>query len=117
MATLGEQLECIFGWKAHMFGDGIIPILEWGKVICALQCLLKKYHEKYPENNMLKKWVIDITVGAEKVFTLYEIANDEEEKELSDDESNSEGEDSKPYWDEILLPQAPTFRCIQHFNA
>ena len=74
VATLGEQLESIFGWKAHTSGDGIIPILEWGKVICALQCLLKKYHEKYPESNVLKKWVIDITTGTEKVFALYKIA-------------------------------------------
>ena len=74
MTTLGEQLESIFGWKACMSGDGIIPILEWGKAICTLQHLLKKYHEKYPENNVLKKWVIDITTGAEKMFTLYEIA-------------------------------------------
>ena len=36
-------------------------------------------------------------------------ALDEEEKELSDDESDSESEDSEPHWDEILLPHAPTF--------
>ena len=35
VATLGEQLKSIFGWKAHMSGDGIIPILEQGKAICA----------------------------------------------------------------------------------
>ena len=35
--------------------------------------------------------------------------DDEEDKELSDDESASEGEDSKPHWDEILPPRAPTF--------
>ena len=74
VATLGEQLKSIFGWKAHTSGDGIIPILEQGKAICALQHLLKKYHKKYPENNVLKKWVINITVGAEKVFALYKIA-------------------------------------------
>ena len=74
VATLGEQFESIFGWKACTSGDGIIPILEQGKVICALQHLLKKYHEKYPENNVLKKWVIDITTGTEKVFALYKIA-------------------------------------------
>ena len=46
VATLGEQLESIFGWKARTPRDGIIPILARGKAICALQCLLKKYHEK-----------------------------------------------------------------------
>ena len=29
---------------------------------------------------------------------------------MSDDESNSEGEDSEPHLDEILLPWAPTFK-------
>ena len=74
VATFGEQLERIFGWKACTSGDGIIPILERGKAICALHRLLKKYHEKYPENNVLKKWVIDVTAGAEKVFAMYETA-------------------------------------------
>jgi len=36
-----------------------------------LHPLLKKYHEKYPDNNVLKKWVIDVTAGAEKVFAIY----------------------------------------------
>ena len=74
VATLGEQLEQIFGWKTHTSVDGIIPILEWGKAICAVHPLLKKYHKRYPENNVLKKWVIDITAGVEKVFTKYETA-------------------------------------------
>ena len=68
IATLGEQLERVFGWKARTSGDCILPILERGKAICALHPVLKKYHEKYPENNVLKKWVIDIATGAEKAF-------------------------------------------------
>jgi hypothetical protein len=71
VATLGEQLEFIFGWKARNSGDGIIPILERGKAICALHGILKLYYEKYPTNNVLKKWVIDITTGAEKAFEIY----------------------------------------------
>ncbi|KAG2116350.1 hypothetical protein BD769DRAFT_1778182 [Suillus cothurnatus] len=31
VATLGEQLESVFGWKARTSGDGVIPILERGK--------------------------------------------------------------------------------------
>ena len=31
IATLGEQLEHVFGWKAHTSGDCILPILERGK--------------------------------------------------------------------------------------
>ena len=69
---MGEQLEQIFGWKTYTSGDGIIPILEWGKDICTVHPLLKKHHKKYAENNVLKKWVIDITAGVEKVFTEYD---------------------------------------------
>ena len=71
VATLGEQLEYIFGWKARTSGDGIIPILKCGKAICALHPILKHYHEKYPQNNVLKKWVIDVATGVEKAFEKY----------------------------------------------
>ncbi|KAG1858572.1 hypothetical protein F4604DRAFT_1684968 [Suillus subluteus] len=73
VATLGEQLESVFGWKAWTSGDGIIPILEHGKAICALHGILKLYHKKYPTNNELKKWVNDITAGAEKINEMYGI--------------------------------------------
>ncbi|KAG1887116.1 hypothetical protein F4604DRAFT_1233114 [Suillus subluteus] len=71
VATLGEQLESVFGWKARTSGDSIIPILERGKAICALHGILKLYYEKYPTNDVLKKWVNDITAGAEKVYEKY----------------------------------------------
>ena len=73
VATLGEQLEHIFGWQMHTTGDGIIPIVERGPAICALHHILKAYSEKYPENNILKKWVIDVAIGAEKVFRTYQV--------------------------------------------
>jgi hypothetical protein len=68
IATLSEQLEGIFGWDARTSGDGIIPIVERGKAICALHHILKEYHEKFPDNNVLKKWVLDVIAGAEKAF-------------------------------------------------
>jgi hypothetical protein len=73
VATLDEQLEHIFGWQARTTGDGIIPIVERGHAICALHPILKTYSEKYPENNILKKWVIDVAIGAEKVFRKYQV--------------------------------------------
>ena len=75
VATLCEQLERIFGWEARTTGDCIITIVERGPTICkALHPILwKTYSEKYPENNMLKKWVIDVVVGAEKVFRMYQV--------------------------------------------
>ena len=41
IATLGEQLEGVFGWNAQTSGDGVLPILECGKAICALHTILK----------------------------------------------------------------------------
>ena len=73
VATLGEQLEHIFGWQTRTTGDGIIPIVERGPAICALHHILKAYSEKYLENNVLKKWVIDVAIGAEKVFRTYQV--------------------------------------------
>ena len=74
IATLGEQLEGVFGWNARTSGDGVIPILERGKAICALHPILKEYHEKFPDNNVLKKWVLDVIAGAEKTFTACGVA-------------------------------------------
>jgi hypothetical protein len=71
VATLGEQLEHIFGWRTRTSGDGIIPILERGRAICALHSILSEYHEKYPDNNVLKKWVVDVATGAEKAFETF----------------------------------------------
>ncbi|KAG2070291.1 hypothetical protein BDR04DRAFT_1118474 [Suillus decipiens] len=48
-----------------------IATLECEKAICALHGILKLYYEKYPTNNMLKKWVDDITAGGEKVYKIY----------------------------------------------
>jgi hypothetical protein len=73
VATLGEQLEHVFGWKARTTGDGTIPIRERGKAICALHPILKQYTEKYPDNNVLKKWIIDIALGAEKAFAAFQV--------------------------------------------
>jgi hypothetical protein len=49
----------------------MIPILERGNAIHALHPLFTEYYKKYPDNNVLKKWVIGVTAGAEKVFATY----------------------------------------------
>ena len=74
VATLGEQLERVFGWQTRPTGDGVIPITERGRAICALLPIFEKYHEKYPDNNVLKKWVIDVALGAERVFELHQVS-------------------------------------------
>ena len=40
VATLGEQLEGVFGWKTRTSGDGVIPILERGNAIRKLHPIL-----------------------------------------------------------------------------
>ena len=47
IATLGEQLECAFGWKARTSDAGILPIQESGPAICAVHTVLEHYHHKY----------------------------------------------------------------------
>jgi hypothetical protein len=69
-----SSLRGVFGWNAQTSGDGIIPILERGKAICALHPILKEYHERFPDNNVLKKWVLDVIASAEKAFTTCGVA-------------------------------------------
>ncbi|KAJ3512736.1 hypothetical protein NMY22_g15246 [Coprinellus aureogranulatus] len=71
VATMGEQFERVFGFKARTTGDQIIPIEERGEAITAVHAVLIKYYKKYPRNNVLKKWIIDILKGVEKAFRIH----------------------------------------------
>jgi hypothetical protein len=51
----------------------IIPIEERGKAICALYSILADFYTRFPDNNVLKKWIIDVTLGAEKVYKTYNV--------------------------------------------
>jgi hypothetical protein len=62
VSTLSEQLKRVFGWAARTTGDGIIPIVERGAAICALHDVFSAFFTKYPDNNVLKKWIIDVMV-------------------------------------------------------
>jgi hypothetical protein len=33
---------------------------------------IRTFVEKYPKNNVLKKWVIDVALGAESVFKIHQ---------------------------------------------
>ena len=63
----------MIGMRAHP-ETASFPFWNEGKAICALHPLLKGYHEKYPDNNVLKKWAIDVTAGAEKAFTTHGVS-------------------------------------------
>ena len=69
VAAMGEQLESVFGWSTQTTGDGILNISQQGTGIQAIQPILAEFFAKYPENAVLKKWIIDMTRGAEKTFT------------------------------------------------
>ncbi|KAF7985089.1 hypothetical protein HWV62_8971 [Athelia sp. TMB] len=70
VATISEMLKGVFGWNARTTGDGVIVIVERGAPICAITQMFRHFHLKHPGNNVLKKWAIDVGIGAEKVFTI-----------------------------------------------
>ncbi|KAF8153914.1 hypothetical protein B0H34DRAFT_799839 [Crassisporium funariophilum] len=71
--ALNMHLERLFGHAARSMGDGTLLILERGPSVCALYYILYKHCNKYPNDNMLKKWVIDVVKGAEKVYNTHQI--------------------------------------------
>jgi len=74
VGALNMHLERTFGFKARSEGDGVVPIIERGSSICMLHGILEKYCQEYPDDNILKKWVLDLVKAAEKVYTMYGIA-------------------------------------------
>jgi hypothetical protein len=73
VVTIGEMLEHVFGWKSWTTGDGTLPIQERGPGLLAVHAILKEYYGKYRSNVVLKKWVLDILDGVEKVFQTYQV--------------------------------------------
>ena len=67
------HLKCVFGHAARSTGDGILPILERGPAICAVHDILSNYCNESQNDIMLKKWAIDITKGAEKVYNIHSV--------------------------------------------
>ncbi len=55
VATLGEQLERVFGWQSRTTGDNIIPIVEHGEAIYTLHSILVEFYTRFQDNNVLKK--------------------------------------------------------------
>ncbi|KAJ7820574.1 hypothetical protein B0H14DRAFT_2833546 [Mycena olivaceomarginata] len=62
VSTLSEMLK-------RSTGDGIVNIAEQGPAICAVHTVLRDFYVRHPGNNVLRKWVLDIIAGAEKVYT------------------------------------------------
>ena len=55
VAVLGEDLECVFGWRTHTSDGDVLPIKEQGTGICSLHKAFSRLYIKHPGNNMLKK--------------------------------------------------------------
>ena len=68
ISALSEQLKKVFGWQARTTGDGIVPIEERGPAVCALHKVFTEFWERYPENAVLRKWIIDVLRGVEKAY-------------------------------------------------
>jgi len=71
--ALNMHLERVFGHAARSTGDGILPILERGPMICAVHNILSNYCNKFQNDIVLKKWAIDTTKGAEKVYNIHNV--------------------------------------------
>jgi len=69
--ALNVHLEHVFGYAARSTGNGILPIVERGPQICAIHDILSDYCNEFQDDNILKKWAIDITKGAEKVYNTH----------------------------------------------
>ncbi|KAK7041308.1 hypothetical protein R3P38DRAFT_2440761, partial [Favolaschia claudopus] len=67
-STISEMLKRSFGWNARTTGDCIVEIKERGPAICSLYPVLRDFNVKHPRNNVLRKWVLDIIEGAEKIY-------------------------------------------------
>jgi hypothetical protein len=69
IGALNEQFKQIFGWKTRTTGSGIIMIEERGAPICAVVDVLDNFHVKYPTDNVIKKWAVDIGIGVQEIYS------------------------------------------------
>ncbi|KAF9549383.1 hypothetical protein CPC08DRAFT_729358 [Agrocybe pediades] len=70
--VLNMFLEHFFGFRARITGDGILPIVERGPAVCAIHDVLLKHYTEAPDDNVLKKWIIDLLQGAGKAYITHE---------------------------------------------
>ncbi|KAN0096962.1 hypothetical protein V8E55_001408 [Tylopilus felleus] len=71
VGAMNKQFKQVFGWKTHTTGDQILSIDERGKPITAVVDALEHFHSKYPKDNVLKKWGVDIAAGTYKMYNQY----------------------------------------------
>jgi hypothetical protein len=74
VSALSEQLKGVFGWSARTTGDGIVVIDKRGAAVSAMHTVLAGFWERHPKNNILRKWIFDISKGAEKAYQVHNVA-------------------------------------------
>ncbi|KAG1729099.1 uncharacterized protein EDB91DRAFT_1160234 [Suillus paluster] len=73
IGALNEQFKQIFGWQTRTTGSGIVAIEERGEPICAVVDVLEDFHVRYPTDNVIKKWAVDIGIGVQEVYSQHNI--------------------------------------------
>ena len=68
IGALNEQFKAVFGWKTRTTGDGLLSIDERGPAVCAVVNVLEGFHHRHPDDNIIKKWAVDIAKGATQVY-------------------------------------------------
>ena len=53
-----EQFKQVLGWKTRTTGDELLSVEDRGGPI-----VLERYHLRYPHDNIVKKWAVNITAG------------------------------------------------------
>ncbi|KAF9497418.1 hypothetical protein BDN71DRAFT_1494751 [Pleurotus eryngii] len=68
--AFSEQMKDIFGifgWQSHTTNDGVVPILERGPMVLAMVPAFRNFLAQHPNDNVVKKWIIDVAIGAEAI--------------------------------------------------
>ena len=73
VGAFNEAMKAIFGWKTRTTGDGFIHICPWGPPITSIVDVLQNWTTKFFRDAVVEKWLDDVIVGVELVYTLNDI--------------------------------------------
>ena len=68
VGVFSEQFKSVFGWQTRSQGEGLVPIEERGPAICAVVDVLREFHKRYPDNEVIMKWGRDVLKGVRSVY-------------------------------------------------
>ncbi|KAF9499949.1 hypothetical protein BDN71DRAFT_1440963 [Pleurotus eryngii] len=61
-------MKDIFGWQSRSTNNGVVPILERGSMVLAMVPAFRNFLAQHPNDNVVKKWIIDVAIGAEAIY-------------------------------------------------